>query len=419
MEAIIERCCGLDVHKARVVACVLVGEPSAKPKREVRTFSTFTRELVKLAEWLRESGCTHVAMESTGVYWKPVYAVLEAAGGFELVVGNAHHMKNVPGRKTDVKDAHWIADLLRHGLIKRSFVPSQELRELRDLTRCRKVLVSDRVRESNRILKVLEAANIKLSSVATDVLGVSGRLMLDALIKNELTPKQMAELARGRLRKKTPELELALEGRVGNHERLMLRLHLEQLDAIDARISQLEKYIDERMEQYSAEVELLSGVPGIDKRAAAAIIAEVGTDMTVFPTQKAFCAWVGTAPGNNESAGVVRRASARKGNQVLRTLLVQCAWAAVRTKGTFWRDKYYRLRARRGEGRAVFAIAHKLARAIYAVLKEREAYDELGQHHLDEVDKRRTTRNLVRRLERLGYGVQLTAQAGTPATAAA
>lgn len=419
MEAIIERCCGLDVHKSRVVACLLVGAPGKKPKAEIRTFRTFTRDLSALAQWLKDNECTHVAMESTGVYWKPVYAVLEDFGGFDLVVGNANHMKNVPGRKTDVKDAQWIADLLRHGLIKRSFVPPTEQRQFRDLTRYRKTLVEDRTRETNRILKLLEQANIKLSSVATDVFGVSGRAMLKALVDAKQSPEQMAQLAKGRLRAKLPELELSLEGAMTDHQRRLLSLQLRRLESLDADITELESHIDAELAKYAEETELVVGIPGVDKRTAAAFFAEAGTNMSVFPNDKNFSAWAGTAPGNNESAGKVRHASARKGNQHLRAILVQCAWAAVRTKDTYWKDKFYRLRARRGEKRAIFAIAHKLGRVIYAVLKHRKPYQELGPAYLDQLDQQRTASNLVRRLERIGFTVQLTAKQTTAANAVA
>lgn len=417
MDVYVERACGLDVHKSRVTACLMTGPAGAKPKREIRTFKTFTCDLMEMAQWLKENQCTHVAMESTGVYWKPVYAILEEFGCFELVVGNAQHIKAVPGRKTDVKDAQWIAELLRHGLIKSSFVPSNELREFRDLTRYRKSLVEDKTRQTNRILKLLEQANIKLSSVATDVFGVSGRLMLEAIAENAQTPEQIAQLARGRLRKKIPELQLALQGRVTGHHRELLKLQLNRLEELEKDIAELDKLIDQKLQGYEAEVTLLSTIPGIDRCAAAGILAEVGKNMDKFPSEKAFCAWVGTVPGNNESAGKHRRASARKGNKFLRTLLTQCAWAAVNTRSTYWRDKYFRLRKRRGEGRAVFAIAHKLARVIYSVLKTRTEYRELGSTYLDELDQRRTVVNLVRRLQNLNYDVQLTPKA--PRTEAA
>jgi transposase len=407
MEIFVEKCCGLDVHQSRIVACVLTGKAGSKPTAEIRTFLPFTRDLLALADWVKASGCTHVAMESTGIYWKPLYAILEAEGCFELVVGNAQHMKNVPGRKTDVKDAEWIGQLLRLGLIKPSFVPTQELRDLRDLTRYRKALVQDRTTQTNRIIKLLEEANVKLKSVASNVFGVSGSAILEALVEGKSTPEQMAELAKGRLRKKLSELQRALEGRISEHQRALLRLQLRRLKAHDADISRMDKRIERAMKPHHEQVELLTEVPGIDKVSAAAVIAEVGTKMEAFHSQKAFSAWAGLCPGNNETGGKNRRAPVRKGNRHLRIVLIQCAWGAVRTKNSYWRDKFYRLKARRGGNRAIVAIAHKLAKVIYALLKTGVVYAELGASFLDERDRTRTANNLLRRLERLGYDVAL------------
>lgn len=405
MEAITEKCCGLDVHQATVVACLLTGAANQKPKKEVRTFRTVTRELQHMADWLRAAGCTHVAMESTGVYWKPVYAVLE--GGFELVVGNAHHIKNVPGRKTDVKDSEWLADLMRHGLIRQSFVPPKPLRELRDLLRYRRKLVDSGTAERNRLLAVLETANIKLASVASDVFGVSGRLMLDALIEGKATPAQMARLAKGKLRDKLVELQLALEGSVGEHHRFLLAMQLRRLKSVEDELALLDQRIDEKLEPYRAQHTLLMTIPGVSRYVAAVLIAEIGVDMTVFASAAHLAAWAGVCPGNNESAGKHKRASARRGNVHLKTALVNAAIAAAKTKGSYLKDKYFRLKARRGGLRAAVAIAHKILVAAHHMLSRQVPYQELGDAYLDEIDATRTIKNLVRRIERLGYRVEL------------
>jgi transposase len=405
MEAMVERCCGLDVHQAQVTACLLVGGAGRRPKKEVRRFGTFTRDLLALRDWLREAGCTHVAMESTGVYWKPVYAVLEEA--FELVVGNAFHIKNVPGRKTDVGDAEWIADLLRHGLIAKSFVPPQPVRELRDLMRYRSKLVESRAAERNRLLRLLETANIKISSVATDVFGRSGMNMLEAITAGHATPETMANMAIGRMRSKIRDLEGALDGRVGEHHRFLLRLQLDRLKAVEADLAKLGAYIDARLEPYRTAQRMLQTIPGIGVHTATAILSEIGGDVSAFPSAKHFAAWVGVCPGNNESAGKKMRASTRKGNRHLRKALVEATLGAVRKGGSYLKAKYYKLKARCGVQRAAIAIAHKLAIAVYHVLAKGEAYADLGEAHLDKLASPRTARHLVRRLESLGYRVQL------------
>jgi transposase len=406
MQTLVERGCGLDVHQATVVACLLIALQNGKAQKQIRTFGTTTRELVCLREWLLSEGCTHLAMESTGVYWKPVYAILE--GALAIVVANAQHVKKVPGRKTDVKDAEWLADLLCHGLLRPSFVPPKPIRELRDLTRYRRKLVESQAAERNRLLKLLETANIKLSSVATDVFGVSGRLMLRALIEGKATPQEMAELAKRKLRNKIPQLELALEGRVEEHHRFLLKLQLERLESAEKDLETLEQRIQEKLKPYAAQLALLQEIPGVDWTLAAVIIAELGVDMSVFANVSQLTSWAGVCPGNNESAGKRKSSRIPKGNVYLKTALVEAANCAAKAKGTYLRDKFYRLKARRGYKRAAVAIAHKILVAIYHMLSQQVSYNDLGDLYLDKLNKNHLTRNLVHRLERLGYQVTLT-----------
>ena len=408
MEAIVERCCGLDVHQATVVACLLVGPADAKPRKEVRTFGTTTSALEALREWLVSTGCTQVGMESTGVYWRPVYTILEEK--LELIVANARQIKQVPGRKTDVKDCEWIADLVRHGLLRKSFVPPKPIRELRELLRYRTKVVQSRTAERNRVLKLLETANIMLSNVATDVFGLSGMDMLNALAQGETSPLQMAQLARGKLRKKTAALVLALHGHFEEHHRFLLTLQLGRLERTETDIAALDERIDQKLEPYRAAHQLLMQIPGVDRVVAAVIIAEIGVDMSVFVSACHLASWAGVCPGNNESAGKRRGARSVKGNVQLRTTLVQAAHAASHTKGSYLRDKYYRLRARRGPQRAALAIAHKILVAAYHMLSKGTPYVDLGERYLDQHSEKRVTHMLVRRLERLGYRVTLEQQ---------
>jgi transposase len=405
MRALIERSAGLDVHQASVVACRLICAPGTPAQKEVRSFGTMTRELEALGEWLAAEGVTHVGMESTGIYWRPVYAVLE--GRFELIVGNARHIRNVPGRKTDVKDAEWIAELVCHGLIQPSFVPPKPLRELRDLLRYRRKLVEDEAGERNRLQKLLETANIKLASVASDVLGVSGQAILRALIVGTASAEEMADLARGRLRRKRAELVFALEGRVEEHHRFLLAMQLRRVEVAEEDIATLDRRIAEKLEPYSVEMALLIQIPGVDWLVAAVLIAEIGTDMSVFLSAAHLAAWAGVCPGNHESAGQRKRGRARKGNVHLRTILVGAAVCASRAKGSYLRDKFYRLKARRGALRAALAIAHKLLIIAYHVLARRVPYRELGAAYLDQNQQVQIAANLKRRLERLGYTVTL------------
>ena len=405
MEAIVERCAGLDVHQASVVACVLIGRPGCKPHKEIRSFATLTSSLETLRDWLKELGVTHVGMESTGVYWKPVHTILE--GHFTLIVGNAHHIKAVPGRKTDVKDAEWLADLVRHGLIKPSFVPPPAIRELRDLVRLRRSLAEARSTERNRTLKLLETANIKLASVASEVFGVSGMAMLEALIENKTAPAQMAELARGKLRRKREPLALALDGRMSEHHRYMLAFHLRRLAAIEQDLRTLDARILERVQPFQAQRQLLQQIPGVDALIAVTIIAEIGIDMSVFGNAMRLAAWAGVCPGNHQSAGKRKSGVTRRGNVHLKTALVTAAVCASRQRGSYYKDKYHRLRARRGRLRAAMAIAHKILIAAYHMLAGGVPYRELGEAFLDQQARQRTIRHLLHRLNHLGYDVML------------
>jgi transposase len=398
------RCCaGLDVHKDTVVACVRRLDEQGRAHEEVRTFGTMTESLLSLADWLAGEGVTHAAMESTGVYWKPVYHLLE--GQFELLLVNAQHIKQVPGRKTDVKDCAWIAQLLQHGLLKASLVPPPFQRELRDLTRQRSQLIAETARVTQRIQKVLEDANIKLASVATDVMGMSGRDMLRALIAGQTDAKKLAELARGRLKAKIPALKKALHGRVTDHHRFMLRMHLDHYEQLEALIAEFSKRIMEKLAPFAQEVELLKTIPGIQERTAQVLLAEIGPELKSFPTAAQLASWAGVCPGNNESAGKRRSGRTRKGNQWLRSALIQMAWAASRTKNTYLSAHFRRLSIRRGAKRAAVAVSHSLLVIVYNVLTRQTRYQDLGADYLDRRNEEGLTRRLIARLERLGHKV--------------
>ena len=401
MQVVCERCCGLDVHKRTVVACVLTNEG-----REVRTFGTMTRELLRLADWLGEERVSSVAMESTGVYWKPVYNLLEGQG-IELLVVNAQHMKTLPGRKTDVKDAEWIADLLRHGLLRASFIPDRGQRELRELVRYRRRLIEQRADVVRRLQKTLEGANIKLGDVATDVMGVSGRAMLRALAEGQEDPAELASLAKASMRRKKAELQLALEGSVGGHQRFMLRRQLNEVEFLEAEIKAMNAAIEERMRPFEAAIAHLDGITGIGRRSAEAIIAEIGVDMSRFPTAKHLASWARLCPGNNESAGKRRSGATGHGNSWLRTTMVEVAWTAARSPDGYHGALYRHLALRRGKKRAIVAVAHALLVAIYHMLKDGTAYQDLGPDHFDRINREALVRRSVRRLERLGYEVSI------------
>ncbi len=405
MEIVYERCCGVDVHKKSVVACLIAPGPTGAPSKQVRTFGTMTADLLALSDWLASAAVTHVAMESTGVYWKPVWNLLE--GSFELVLANARHIKAVPGRKTDVRDCEWIADLLRHGLLHGSFVPDRDQRELRELTRYRTSLVRERTAEANRLQKTLEGANIKLAAVATDILGVSGRAMLAALVDGTADAATMADLAKGRLREKIPQLEQALAGRVGPHQRFMVAQQLAHLDFLDAAISQVSTEVAERVREDEPAIAHLDTIPGVGRYVAEALVAEIGTDMSRFPSANHLASWAGMCPGNNESAGKRRSGKTRKGSPWLRSLLVQAAHAAARKRDTYLSALYRRLAARRGKSRAAVAVGHAILVIAYHLLERGTDYKDLGPRYFEERDRDAEQRRLVHRLERLGFKVAL------------
>ena len=408
IQAIYPHCCGLDVHKESVVACVAHLGPDGVTREQVRSFGTMTRDLLALADWLAAAGVTHVAMESTGVYWKPIWNLLEDR--FTVWLVNARHIKNVPGRKTDVKDCQWIAQLLQHGLLKPSFVPERPQRELRDLTRQRGQLVADKSRVANRVQKVLEDANIKLASVASDALGVSGRQMIQALIDGQADAKAMAQLAHARLRNKLPQLEAALTGKVGEHHRFMLKALMGQLTWLEEQVACFDQRIEAVMSPLEKQaIARLDEIPGVDRRAAQNLIAEIGTDMSRFPSAAHLASWAGVCPGNHQSANRRRSGRCGEGNRFVKATLNQCAWAASRTKGTYLSAQYRRLARRRGARRAIMAVGHSQLVQAYHLLRSEQPveYKDLTAAHFDTIEPERHARQLVKRLERLGYKVSV------------
>lgn len=441
MDVTYTHCAGLDVHKKTVVACCITAQAKGEKQLEIRTFGTVTADLLALSDWLLALGVTHVAMESTGEFWKPVYNLLE--GNFELLVVNAKHIKNVPGRKTDVKDAAWIADLLRHGLLRGSFIPPQAQRDLRDLTRQRTNLVQDRATVVNRLQKVCEWSNIKLSAVATNITGVSARAMLEAILAGRTTPETLAELAKGRLRNKRSELERALNGVVRDHHRFMLAQHLAQIDFLDEEIALFDAQIVRQMAQASTSdaqepptaptlprdksadlapatptavtaplsweeaVRLLDTIPGVSQRTAELLVAEIGTDMGRFPSAAHLASWAKVAPGNNESAGKRYSGATGQGNRWLRAALVQAAWAAVKVKRSYLAAIYQRLAGRRGAKRAIVAVAHHMLTATYHMLRNHEPFQDLGATYFDERHTTNLIKRTVKRFAQLGYQVDI------------
>ncbi len=405
MEVVFERCCGLDVHKATVVACLWVRDSMGKIQKEIQTFGTMMVDLLVLYDWLKAKGVTHIAMESTGVFWKPIYNLLEEE--FQVLLVNAEHIKRVPGRKTDVTDCEWIADLLAHGLLKGSFIPPQPIRELRDLTRYRKSLIDERVREINRLHKLLQAANIKLSSVASDVMGMSGRRMLEALLEGKTDPEVLADLAKGKLRKKLPELRKALHGRFSTHHRFLLEHILGHLDFLDGAIEKISEEVAQRTAPFDELIQLMDTIPGVDRKAAEGTIAEIGLDMERFPTHRHLASWTGLCPGNYESAGKRKKGKTRKGDLWFRRYAIEMALAASRTKGSYLNALYHRLVRRKGHKKAIVAVAHSILVIIYHVLKHRVPYRELGADYFDKLNVTYIKRHHLRRLESLGFKVTL------------
>lgn len=405
MEVVFERCCGLDVHKATVVACLWMRDQGGKIYKEIQTFSTMMMDLLVLHDWLKAKGVTHIAMESTGVFWKPIYNLLE--DDFQVLLVNAEHIKRVPGRKTDVTDCEWIADLLAHGLLKGSFIPPQPIRELRDLTRYRKSLIDERVREMNRLHKLLQAANIKLSSVASDVMGMSGRMMLEALLEGKTDPEVLADLAKGKLRKKLPELKKALHGRFSTHHRFLLEHIVGHLDFLDEAIEKISEEVATRTVPFDESIQFMDTIPGVDRKAAEGTIAEIGLDMERFPTHRHLASWTGLCPGNNESAGKRKKGKNRKGDLWFRRYAIEMALAASRTKGTYLNALYHRLVKRKGHKKAIVAVAHAILVIIYHVLKHKVPYRELGADYFDKLNVTYIKRHHVRRLESLGFKVTL------------
>ena len=402
MKVLRERCAGLDVHKKTVVVCAIT--PAG---REIRTFGTMTSDLLEMLDWLTNLGVTQVGMESTGVYWKPIYNLLEASG-FEPTLSNAQQIKNVPGRKTDVKDAEWIAELHRHGLLPASFIPSRDQRELRELVRYRKSVIRERSAEANRLQKVLEGANIKLASVASDVLGRSGREILAGVAAGNEDVSSLASKARGRLKNKTEELKRSLQGVVGHHQRFLLAEQLAHIDELDARIARLDEEIAQRLHPFEDRLTDLQTIPGVGRRVAESIVVEIGVDMERFPSPRHLASWAKVCPGNNESAGKRRSGRTGQGNNWLKTSLTEAAWGAARSKNNYLRSQYSHLSRRIGSRRAIVAVAHSILTAAYHILKNHKPYADLGADFLDQRKREAIRHQVEKRLKALDFDVQIT-----------
>jgi transposase len=415
MEVVYRRCCGIDVHKDSITACVLVNEPGKQREARKKEFRTYWSDLQKLKLWLYASKVEQVAMESTGVYWKPVWNVLD--GHFPLLLANPYHMRNIPGQKTDQKDSEWISDLLAHGLLRASFVPPRPVQELRDLTRYRTKLTGEHNRVHNRIVKILEDANLKLGSVASDILGVTGRRIIEAIIAGQEHPDWLADKACGTLRNKRDQLRLVLKGRITSHHRYMLRELMEDLRRIEEKISRLEQEIAERMQPHASAIERLMTIPGLKRITAWTIIAEMGPDMSAFSDAAHAASWAGLVPGNNQSGGKRRSGRTKKGNRWLRRALVQSAWAVSHKSNCFLTAQFFRRAARQGEKKAIVATAHQILVIAYHILRDQTVYREKGGSYFDQLDPERTKRKLIARLERLGLEVVVRSppSAGPPA----
>jgi transposase len=405
MDRILERCAGIDVHQATVMVTVRVPGPGGDRLEVTETFPTTTHGLLTMREWLQAHGVTHAAMESTGVYWKPVYYVLE--DGFTLLLVNTQHVQRVPGRKSDVRDSAWLAQLLECGLLRGSFVPPRPIRELRDLTRYRKHQVRDRAREVNRLHQVLEDAGLKLSSVASNVLGASGRAMIEALLKGTTDPATLADLAQGKLRRKLPALRQALTGRFRDHHAFLVGQSLAKLDYLEELIDSCSTRIDALLRPFQATLDRLVTIPGLKQRTAEVVVAETGADMARFPTAAHLCSWAALCPGQDESAGKRRSGHTRHGNRYLRTALIECALAASRAKHTALQALYFRIKRHRGHNKAVVAVAHQILQICYHVMQQGTDYQELGPDYFDRRHRERTVKRHIRQLEQLGYQVML------------
>ena len=403
MEVLYARCAGLDVHQKSVVACVRIHGPDGRAQTSTRTFATDTAALLELSAWLEENQCSHVVMEATGVYWKPVWHILEES--FALVLANASSVRNVPGRKSDVSDAAWLADLLAHGLVRASFVPERPTQELRDLTRTRKQMVKQRAQHVNRLHKVLEDANLKIGAYVTDITGVTGRAMLGALIRGETDPAKLADLRDPRLKTPRDEVMKALRGKVTEHHRFMLRMHLAQIAATDDAIAQLDAQITELTSPLAEVVERLAAMPGMSETSASVVLAEIGSDMSRFPTAGHLISFAGLCPKMDRSAGKSRSTKLRKGSNWLKTVMVNCGWAAARSKNTYARAQFHRLKSRRGSKKAVIAVAASMLTAIYYMLRDSVPYRDLGAGYFDRRDSTKIANRLRRRLESLGFQV--------------
>ncbi len=408
MQVVYERCCGLDVHQKTVVGCRLLSQQKGTVEKSLRTFATTISGLMELDSWLAEGQVKQVALESTGIYWRPVFNLLE--GRYEILLVNAQHMHAIPGHKTDIKDSEWIADLLRHGLLKASFIPPKPIRELRDLVRTQTHLIQERSRHINRIHKILETANIKLSSVVTDILGKSARQMLEALIAGEYDPVSLAKLARGRMRPKIALLQQALQGRIEPHHRFLLKETLAHLDFLQQRVGQLEQEVAERVSPFEKSITLLMTIPGISRRSATIILSELGTDMAAFKSAAHLASWVGLCPGSHLSAGKRRSGKPTKGNPYLRSVLTQVAWVLTRMSDNYLSAQFRHLKPRLGAKKAVVAVAHSVLVVIYHVLAKAEPYQDLGADYFHRQDKEQQARRMVRQLETLGYHVELAPQ---------